>query len=225
MPKPLNIALIGPYGAGKGTQAARMVPKMGLAHISTGDLFREHLKKQTELGRLIQKNLDAGELVPDSVTDATMEEWLRIADARKGILFDGFPRTLKQAQFLEELFAEINRRLDAVIYLKASDEEVVQRLAERKVCQNCHLPFHATFSPFAECPYGQCQGEHLRQREDDAPDKVRVRLQVYHQETEPLVGYYKDAEKLITIDASRPIDQVHNAIFQTVLSRVGSKDD
>ena len=193
MQKPLNIALIGPYGAGKGTQAARMAPKLGLVHISTGDLFREHLKNQTELGHLIQKNLDAGELVSNAVTDATMEEWLRVADARKGILFDGFPRTLKQAEFLEDLFAELNRRLDAVIYLKTSDEEVVRRLAERQVCETCHVPFHATFNPFAECPYGQCQGEHLQQRADDAPDKVQVRLQIFHQETEPLVGFYQSS--------------------------------
>lgn len=220
MQKPLNIALIGPYGAGKGTQAARMVPKFDLAHISTGDLFREHLKNQTELGRLIQEYLDKGELVPDVVASATMEEWLRVTDVRKGILFDGFPRTLKQAEFLDSLFVEIDRRLDAVIYLKASDEDVVRRLSQRIVCQTCHLPFHKTSNPFSSCPFNQCQGEHLHEREDDSPEKVRIRLDVFHQETEPLVDYYQGAEKLVVIDADRPIDQVHATIVQTLTNRM-----
>lgn len=221
MQKPPNIALIGPYGAGKGTQAAKLVPKLNLVHISTGDLFREHLKNQTELGRLIQKYIDAGELVPDAVADATMEEWLRISDPCKGILFDGFPRTPRQAEFLDELFVEIERRLDAVVYLKVSDEEVVRRLSDRVICQTCHHPFHKSLNPFAACPYNQCQGEHLRQREDDAPDKVRLRLKIFHQETEPLVGYYQASEKLIAIDADRPIDQVQAAIVQTIVGRIG----
>lgn len=221
MQKPLNIALIGPYGAGKGTQAAKMCPKLGLVHISTGDLFREHLKDQTELGALIQKYLTDGELVPDAVADATMEEWLRVADARKGILFDGFPRTRKQAEFLDQLFQEIDRRLDAVIYLKVSDAEVERRLAERIVCQTCYTPFHKTINPFTTCPYDQCQGEHLQARDDDSAEKVRIRLNIFHQETEPLVNYYREGEKLIAIDAERTIEQIHTAIVQTVMGRIG----
>jgi adenylate kinase len=216
----MNVVLIGPYGAGKGTQASRLAGKFDLFHISTGDLFRDHLQNQTELGTLIQKYLDDGELVPDSVADATMEEWLRVCSPNKGILFDGFPRTRKQAKFLEEIFIDLNRNLEAVVFLKASDETVVKRLSDRLVCQECHFPFHRTFNPFNECPYGKCKGEHLAQRPDDAPEKVRVRLEIFHQETEPLAEYYREIEKLIVIDANRPIDEVHQLTVQALQNRL-----
>ena len=212
----MNIALIGPYGAGKGTQAVKMVPKFNLLHISTGDLFREHLQNRSQLGLLIQRYLDQGELVPDQVADATMEEWLRVCDPYKGVLFDGFPRTIRQAEFLDKLLLELGRTLNVVFYLKAPDEELTRRLSERMVCEICHGPFHTTFNPFKTCAYQRCEGEHLHQREDDKPEKVRVRLQIFHQETERLVDYYEQAEKLVIVDAAREINQVHQAIVQAV---------
>lgn len=216
----MNIVLIGPYGAGKGTQAARLAAKYDLFHISTGDLFREHLQNRTELGIMIQDYLDQGELVPDSVATAVMEEWLRVCAENKGILFDGFPRTHQQAKFLEEIFIELSRSLDAVIYLKASDETVIKRLSEREVCHECHVPFHKTFNPFTVCPYQKCKGEHLTQRPDDTPEKVRLRLQIFHQETEPLVKYYQDIEKLVVVEGDKSIDQVGHAIMQSLNNRL-----
>lgn len=216
----MNIVLIGPYGAGKGTQATRLAGKFDLSHISTGDLFRECIRKQTELGLLIQKYLDAGELVPDSVTEATMEEWLRVCSPQKGILFDGFPRTQGQAKFLEELFIELNRSIDAVVYLKAPDDVLIKRLSERLVCRHCYLPFHHTLNPFSSCPFKQCNGEHIHEREEDAPEKVHVRLGIFHKETEPLVEYYQELEKLVVVDADRSIEQVHLAIMQAIQQRM-----
>jgi adenylate kinase len=219
----MNIVLIGPYGAGKGTQAGKLAAKFDLFHISTGDLFREHLRNGTELGQLIQKYLDAGDLVPDSVATATMEEWLRVCPSNEGILFDGFPRTRQQAKFLEEIFIDIRRSLDAVIYLKASDKVVIQRLSDRLICQQCQVPFHNVFNPFVQCPSGKCKGEHLTQRDEDSPEKVRVRLELFHQETEPLVKYYEDLEKLIVIDADKPIDQVQQSLIHALQNKIKNR--
>ena len=216
----MNIALLGPYGAGKGTQAVRLVARFGLLNISLGDLFREHLKSQTGLGLLIQKYLDQGALVPDAVADATLEEWLHVTDPYKSVLFDGFPQTIRQAKFLEKLFDETRRSLDSVVYLKVADDEVVKRLSERWVCQTCHSAFHQTLNPFKTCPYGQCSGDRLLQRDEDRPENVRNRLKVFHEETEPLVDFYGEAEKLVVIDADRPIDMVFSGIVQMVLARV-----
>jgi adenylate kinase len=212
----MNIALLGPFGAGKGTQAAKLVTRFGFLNISTGDLFREHLKNRTGLGLLIQKYLDQGSLVPDEVAEATMEEWLLVSDPHKSILFDGFPRTVRQAQFLETYFLEIRRTLDAVVYLKASDDELVKRLSARWVCGICHIPFHQTVNPFKTCPYNQCRGERLTQRDEDRPENVRVRLKVFHEETEPVVDFYRANQKLIVVDAERSIDLVFQSIVQIV---------
>ena len=218
----MNLALIGPSGAGKGTQAAHLIARFSLLCISTGDLFRYHLKNKTELGALIQDYLDKGELVPDRVADATLEEWLRVSDPGRGILFDGYPRTLRQAQFLEKLLFGLERSLTAVIYLKIRDEDVVHRLSDRQVCKVCQAPFHKTSNPFKSCPYQQCSGEHLVQRDDDAPERVQTRLRVFHQETEPLIAHYQEMEKLVEVDGTRDISHVTQSILQN-LQRIGKE--
>ena len=218
----MNLALIGPSGAGKGTQAAQLATRFSLLYISTGDLFRDHLKNKTELGALIQDHLDKGELVPDRVADATLEEWLRVADPGRGILFDGYPRTLRQATFLEKLLFSLERNLTAVINLKISDEAVLQRLSERQICKMCQAPFHKTSNPFKSCPYHQCQGEHLLQRAQDDPEKVLTRLRIFHQETEPLIKHYQELEKLIEVDGTRDVPHVTQSILQN-LQRVGKE--
>lgn len=190
--------------------------RFGFLNISTGDLYREHLKNRTVLGRLIQKYLDQGALVPDEVAEATMEEWLFVTDPHKSIVCDGFPRTIRQAEFLEKYFAETSRTLDAVIYLRIPDDVVIKRLSERLVCQSCFTSFHSTFHPFTTCPYKQCKGEHLNRREEDQPESVEVRLRVFHQETEPLVEFYKKSAKLTTVEADRSIDLVSNAVAHVV---------
>ena len=214
--------MIGPSGAGKGTQAAQLVAHFSLLCISTGDLFRDHLKNKTELGALIQDHLDKGELVPDRVADATLEEWLRVADPGRGILFDGYPRTLRQATFLEKLLFSLDRNMTAVVNLRVSDEVVIQRLSDRQVCRVCQAPFHKTSNSFKTCPYHQCNGEHLIQRVEDDTEKVLTRLRVFHQETEPLINHYHEMEKLVEVDATRDIPHVTQSILQS-LQRLGKE--
>lgn len=212
----MNIALIGPSGVGKGTHADKLVAKFDLIHVSTGNLFRENLANQTALGLLARKYMAQGELVPDEVVDAMIEEWLRKTDPEKGILFDGFPSTRYQAEFLNELFEKMGRNLDAVFYLKASDEEIVKRLSGRVICHECQAPFHEVNKPFKSCPYDKCQGEHLYRRDDDNPKVTRARLRIFHRRAGSLVYYYQRAGKLIIIDGEGEIDQVHNAIVEAV---------
>jgi adenylate kinase len=215
----MNIALIGPPGAGKGTQAERLAAKFGFSCISTGDLFREHLKNNSELGTMIRKYWERGELVPDSITDATIEEWLNAADPQERILFDGYPRTLRQAKFLDKLFVEGGRRLDVVFYLKASDEELMRRLSERLICRECHTPFHKRFNPFTKCLYDKCKGEHLVLRDDDKPEQAQTRLKIFQQQIEPLIKFYGETDKVVTVDAERTIDQVSDLISQAITAR------
>ncbi len=212
----MNIALIGPSGVGKGTHADELGAKFDLLHVSTGDLFRENLEKRTALGILARKYMNQGELVPDEVVDAMIEEWLRKADPEKSILFDGFPSTTYQAKFLDELFKEMGRNLDAVIYLKVSDEEIVKRLSGRLTCRLCQAPFHKVYAPFLTCPYNKCQGEHLYQRADDTPEMVPVRLKVFHRVTGPLVNYYQKTDRLIIVNGEDEIDQVYQVIVDLV---------
>jgi adenylate kinase len=209
----MNIALIGPSLAGKGTQADKLIPEFDLLHIAAGDIFRESLENQTALGVLAQKYMDQGELVPDDVVEAMVEEFVRKADPKKGILFDGFPRTMYQAKFLDDLLKEAGRELDAIIYLKVSKDEVIKRLPGRVICRKCQSPFHKVDNPFQLCAYNACQGEHLYQRDDDNPETIRARLRVFHREAATLIDYYQQSGKLIIVDGERNIEQVHGEIM------------
>lgn len=212
----MTIALIGPSGAGKGTQADKIVTQFDWLHISTGDLFRESLDKNTALGLLGQKYMRYGELVPDEVVDAMIEEWLLKVRPEKEILFDGFPRTRYQAEFLDELLTKMGRTLEAAIYLKVSDEEILNRLPGRIICQVCQTPYHTTFKPPArEGICDRCRG-HLSHREDDTPEVMRSRLKVSHRVTGPLVGFYQRTNRLIIVDGEGSINQVSEKILQAI---------
>lgn len=212
----MSIALIGPSGAGKGTQAIKLATEFDLLHISTGDLFREGLEKRTALGLLAKRYMNQGELVPDEIVDAVVEEWLWKVLPDKRILFDGFPRTIYQAQTLDQLFKEADRSLEVVIYLKVPDEEIVRRLPGRVICRTCQAPYHLEFKPPAVLNVCDiCHGE-LYQREDDYPDVVRARLKTSHRVIGPLVDHYQEAGKLIIIDGAGSIDQVHERLVGTV---------
>ncbi|MET7610559.1 adenylate kinase [Streptomyces seoulensis] len=205
----MRIVLVGPPGAGKGTQAVRLAEKLGVPHISTGDLFRANISRQTELGKLAKSYMDAGNLVPDEVTIAMAKDRMEQADAENGFLLDGFPRNVSQAEALDELLQGEGIKLDAVLDLEVPEEEVVKRIAGRRICRNdsSHV-FHVTYSaPKKEGVCDVCGGE-LYQRDDDSEDTVRKRLEVYHTQTEPIIDYYKAQGLVVTISSLGPVDEI-----------------
>ncbi|MFD4786975.1 adenylate kinase [Streptomyces sp. NPDC058459] len=205
----MRIVLVGPPGAGKGTQAVRLAEKLVVPHISTGDLFRANISRQTELGKLAKSYMDAGNLVPDEVTIAMAKDRMEQPDAENGFLLDGFPRNVSQAQALDELLQSEGIKLDAVLDLEVPEDEVVKRIAGRRICRNdsAHV-FHVTYSaPKREGVCDVCGGE-LYQRDDDSEDTVRKRLEVYHTQTEPIIDYFKAQGLVVTISALGKVDEV-----------------
>ncbi len=213
----LNLILLGPPGAGKGTQAERLREDFGLAHISTGDILRAQVAEGTDLGREAQRYMDAGELVPDAVIVGMITERVAQGDAADGFLLDGFPRNERQADALADALNELKRRLTAVLLIEVADDELVRRLAGRRVCvKNPSHIYHVDFDPPKHEGVCDQDGARLIQREDDREDTIRRRLEVYHSETEPLIGYYDRAGLLRRFDGSRSADEVHAHIRATV---------
>ena len=199
---------MGPPGAGKGTQAQFISAHLGVPKISTGDIFRANVSQGTELGQQARKFMDAGDLVPDEITIGMVRERLAEDDARKGFLLDGFPRNVPQARTFDDMLAEAGSPLDVVLELVVDDDEVVRRLSGRRTCRNCGHIWHIDFDPpTADNVCDICAGE-LFQRDDDKPETVRHRLEVYYEQTSPLVGYYAEAGILVGIDAMGPVDDV-----------------
>lgn len=202
------IVLLGPPGVGKGTQAKILSERSGLIHISSGDLFRENIKNQTELGKLAQTYMTKGELVPDDVTIAMIRERLNRPDCKKGAILDGFPRTPAQAEALENMLNEFSGHVDAVPYITADEGTLVDRLSSRWTCRaNGHI-FNEKFNP--EKKSGRCDfdGSELYQRDDDKAETVKRRIDVYLDQTSPLISYYRDHGQLVEIDGMQPIEQV-----------------
>ena len=209
----MDLVLLGAPGSGKGTQAEHLQRELGLTHIASGDLFRRHLRDKTELGVRAGEFMAKGALVPDEVTIAMLRERIAEPDVTKGVLLDGFPRTMEQAIALNEMMGSLGRTIDAVLYVEVPDEELVERISGRLICRECQVPFHRTANPFRVCPSGRCQGEHLYQRADDAPETVRARLVTYHKQTAPVVDYYRLINLLITVPGSGAIDDVKRAVL------------
>ncbi|AYN39890.1 adenylate kinase [Streptomyces dangxiongensis] len=205
----MRIVLVGPPGAGKGTQAVRLAEQLTIPHISTGDLFRANISQQTELGKLAKSYMDAGNLVPDEVTIAMAKDRMEQPDAEGGFLLDGFPRNVSQAQALDELLETEEITLDAVLDLEVPEEEVVKRIAGRRICRNdsSHV-FHVTYSPAKQEGVCDVCGGELYQRDDDSEDTVRKRLEVYHTQTEPIIDYYKAQGLVVTISSLGPVDEI-----------------
>ena len=204
----MRTVLVGPPGAGKGTQAAYIAKHFQIPQISTGDIFRVNVTHHTELGIEAKKYMDAGDLVPDEVTIAMVRERLAEEDARSGFLLDGFPRTVRQAEALTEILDALGTGLDAVLELSVDKEEVVRRLSGRRTCHGCGRNWHVEFDKPADEDVCDACGGTLFQRDDDAPETVRRRLEVFAQQTAPLVAHYDAAGLLRRIDATGSVDDV-----------------
>ena len=209
----MRLILVGPPGAGKGTQAVHLAAHFGIPHISTGDLFRANIKGETELGKLAKSYMDAGNLVPDSVTNAMLEDRLTHPDTAPGFLLDGYPRNVGQAEFLAEVLVKKSISLDAVLELSIPNEEIIKRLSGRRVCRNCGTTSHVIFDkPKVDGVCDNCGGE-LYQREDDKEEVIANRLSVYSEQTEPIVAFYKNLGILKAISAVGEVSEISaNAI-------------
>ena len=218
-----HVVIMGPQGAGKGTQAALVAPELRLVHISTGDLFREVRKADTELGREIRDYYDRGALVPDELTirmlSARLDEVMQQDAGIRGALIDGFPRTQAQAEALDRMVADRGERIAAVVLVDVPRERLVERLSGRLICSNCGATYHRVFNPPKES--GRCDvcGGTLEQRSDDTPEAVERRLAIYYEQTAPILDYYQTAGLLVTVNGDQPIDDVKNAITAAVRPR------
>ena len=210
--------LLGGPGSGKGTQAEELHAQFVLTHIATGDLFREHLKAETDLGKLARSYMDRGELVPDDVTEAMVEERLTRPDTRAGFVLDGFPRTLPQAEALTDILAQLHRHLTNVLYINVADQEIASRLGGRRICRTCQAPYHLTFKPPTQVGICDLCGGELEQRADDNPQTIRARLKTFHAQTAPLIQYYKAAEVLYEIDGRGEVAAVKERTVAVVRS-------
>jgi adenylate kinase len=214
----MNFVLLGPPGAGKGTQAERLANEFNLPHVASGDLFRENLKEMTELGQLANQYISKGELVPDDVTIAMIQDRLQRPEYESGVILDGFPRTLPQAEGLEKMLSEMSRALEGVLYIAVPDEELVDRLSGRRICRSCQTPYHVKFNPPSESGVCDHCGGELYQRDDDKPETVRARLGFYHQQTAPLIDFYRQAGLLMEVDGAGGIDEVSSELIKSAHS-------
>lgn len=208
----MNLVLMGLPGAGKGTQAEKIVEKYGIPHISTGDMFRSAMKEGTELGLKAKSFMDSGNLVPDDVTIGIVRERLAKDDCKKGFLLDGFPRTVAQAEALENILSEMNRSIDYVLYIDVAQESLLKRLTGRRICKDCGATYHVIFNPPAkEGVCDKCGGE-LYQREDDNEITVKTRLEVNIEQSQPLLDFYQEKGYLRKINGEREIDEVFSSL-------------
>ena len=212
----MRLVLLGPPGSGKGTQAQRLVERYKIPQISTGDIFRQAVRDQTELGKKAKEYMDRGELVPDEVVVGMVEERLGQSDCKNGFILDGFPRTIAQAEALDKLLAGKGEKLDAVLEISVPDEEVVKRLSGRRTCRQCGAMYHIEFNPPKEP--GKCDkcGGELYQRDDDKEEVIKSRLQVYHSQTAPLIEYYQKEGLLKKIDGLGGIEEVFARIVDAL---------
>jgi adenylate kinase len=204
----VRLVLVGPPGAGKGTQAQFIASHLAIPKVSTGDIFRSNVSGGTELGRQAKAFMDRGDLVPDEVTIAMVASRLQEEDAQAGFLLDGFPRNVPQAETLKKLLADWGMRLDLVLELVVDHDEVIRRLSGRRTCRKCGRVWHVAFDPPSRQEIcDECGGD-LFQRDDDREATIRHRLEVYQQQTQPLISYYADDGVLLGIDATGPVDDV-----------------
>ncbi len=212
----MNIILIGPPGAGKGTQAKRMIDRLGVPQISTGDMFRAAVKEGSPMGKKAKEYMDKGALVPDDVVIGVVRERFQKPDAQKGFVLDGFPRTLEQAKALDGLLSDMGTKLDHVVVIEVPDDFLVERLTGRRTCKGCGYMHHVKFdAPKKEGVCDKCGGE-LYLRDDDKEATIRDRLTTYHGQTSPLIDYYSKANIVRKVDGTKSMEDVQNAIKKAI---------
>lgn len=219
----MNLILLGPPGAGKGTQAQRIIERFGIPQISTGDILRQAVKEGTSLGREAKSFMEKGELVPDEVVIGIIEERLKAKDCSSGFILDGFPRTPAQAEALEEILLRDGKSIDHVINIDVDSEELVHRITGRRTCRNCGMMFHILFHPPAKPGICDRCGGALFQRDDDREEIIRKRLSEYEKQTLPLIEYYKEKKLLRLIDGLGSEDKIFERIIKVLDTQLGSK--
>lgn len=212
----MRIVLLGPPGAGKGTQASAIVSKYSIPHISTGDIFRENIKNGTELGKKAKEYMNKGLLVPDELVVSIVKDRLTKEDCKDGFLLDGFPRTVKQAEALDDELKAMNLKLDKVINIEVGKEILIERAVGRRICKNCGATYHVKFSPPKEENTCDKCGAELYQRDDDKVETVEKRIEVYTKQTQPLIDYYDKKGLLLNIDGTKSIEEVFNDIVASL---------
>jgi adenylate kinase len=212
----MYLVFLGAPGAGKGTQAAVISKELGLAHIATGDLFRDAVKKGTELGKIAQSYMEKGALLPDDIVIKVIAERLKEPDGNKGVIFDGFPRTLEQAKALDSYFSNQKKKVDKVVYIEVQEDDLIKRLGGRWTCQQCQSPYHETASPPIKTGICDKCGGKLYQRPDDNITTIKQRLKVYFEQTMPLFNYYKKDGKLLPVDGKLDIGDVTKQILKSL---------
>jgi adenylate kinase len=210
------LVLLGPPGAGKGTQAKRLASELGIPQVSTGDLFREHLKQQTGLGQKANEYIKKGELVPDDVTVGMVRERLSRDDCENGAILDGFPRTVPQAEALAEILDDLGATLTGIFCIEISEQELLRRLTGRRVCRASGHIYHVEFNPPEEPGVCDHDGSELFQREDDKEETVKERIRVYREQTAPLCDYYAERGKLVEVDGEQNIEAVTKALLSAI---------
>ena len=213
----LNLVLLGPPGAGKGTQAKSIATEYGIPHISTGDIFRKNIAEETPLGKKAKEYIDQGLLVPDQLTIDIVKDRLSQDDCKKGFLLDGFPRTVFQAESLDKMLQEDDKKIDVALLIEVPREDILKRMTGRRVCGSCGASYHVVFNPTKVEGICDACGREVIQRKDDKEDTVKERLTVYDNQTQPLISYYKECNKLSEVDGTQAIDKV----FEDIKSLLG----
>lgn len=212
----MRLVLLGPPGAGKGTQASAIVKKHNIPHISTGDIFRANIKGETELGKEAKKYMDKGLLVPDELVVSIVKDRLTWEDCQEGFLLDGFPRTVYQAEALDAELQTMGTRLDKVINIEADEHVLIERAIGRRICKECGATYHVKFNPPKAEGICDLDGAELYQRDDDNEETVTTRIKVYHEQTQPLIDYYTEKELILNIDGIQPIDHIFKTIVEAL---------